>query len=135
MTVYEPPSNRDEEIAREVVDAAIRLPSALGPGLLESAYEQCLQHELARRGLRAARQVPVPIIYEGTCIETGFRLDLLVEDLVIVELKAVEAMIPLYDAQILTHLKLTGKHIGFLINFNVPRLKSGLKRFVRTPSS
>ena len=134
MADYETISVKHDEVAREIVDAAIKVHQALGLGLLESVYEQCLQHELRRRGLMAERQVPVPVIYDGITIETGFRLDLLVEDLVIVELKAVETMIPLYEAQLLTHLKLTGKHLGFLINFNVPRLKSGLKRFVRTPA-
>lgn len=135
MSTYETVSAKHDEVAREIVDAAIKVHRALGPGLLESVYEQCLQHELTRRGRTALRQVAVPVVYDGIAIDTGFRIDLLVDDLVIVELKAVEQMIPLYEAQLLTYLKLTDRHLGLLINFNVTRLKDGLKRLVRTPPS
>lgn len=135
MAGYEPVSVRHDEVAREIVDAAIKVHRTLGPGLLESVYEQCLQHELSKRGRTALRQVSVPVHYDGIAIDTGFRLDLLVDDLVIVELKAVEQMIPLYEAQLLTYMKLADKQLGLLINFNVPRLKDGLKRVVLTPCS
>lgn len=133
MSSYEAVSARHDELAREIVDAAITVHRTLGPGLLESVYEQCLQHELTKRSRTALRQVSVPVIYDGIAIDTGFRIDLLVDDLVIVELKAVEQMIPLYEAQLLTYFKLTDKQLGLLINFNVARLKDGLKRLVRTP--
>lgn len=128
-------SPRHDEVAREIVDAAIKVHSTLGPGLLESVYERCLQHEIQKRGLTAPRQVALPVHYDGMAIETGFRLDLVVESLVVIELKAVETMVPLYDAQLLTYLKLSDLHLGLLINFNVHRLKNGIKRFVRTPPS
>ena len=132
MAQYEPPSLRCQEAAREVVDAAIKVHRTLGPGLLESVYEQCLHYELTSRGLSAARQVPVPVRYGPVVIDAGFRIDLLVEDALIVELKAVETMVPLYDAQLLTYLKLTGKNLGLLLNFNVPRMKDGIKRIIST---
>lgn len=124
------PSTRDDEVARVIVDAAIKVHRALGPGLLESVYEQCLAYELRQRGLVVATQVALPVTYGDLRIETGFRLDLLVENAVIVELKAVEQMIPLYEAQLLTHLKLAHKRLGLLINFNVPLLKHGIKRLI-----
>ncbi len=119
-----------ERVGREVVDAALKVHQALGPGLLESVYEACLCHELSSRGVKCLRQVPVTVNYNDLQIEAGLRLDLLVADSVIVELKAVEQMIPLYDAQLLTYLKLTGIRLGFLINFNSLLLKQGLKRMV-----
>lgn len=100
----------------------------MGPGLLESAYEHCLAHELSARGLSARRQVPLPIIFDGVQIEAGYRLDLLVNDLVIVEVKAVETLAPLHEAQLLTYLKLSGRRLGYLMNFNVKLLKQGLRR-------
>jgi len=118
------------EVSGQVVDAAMKVHTALGPGLLESAYEGCLLHELHKRGLRAAKQVGLPVIYDGVQIEVGYRIDLLVEDLVIVELKAVDALAPIHEAQLLTYLKLSGKKVGLLINFNVLHLKDGIKRRV-----
>lgn len=124
------PTPREDEIVREIVDAALAVHRALGPGLLESVYEQCLAYGLETRGLHVLKQVAVPVVYGKVCIDTGFRLDLLVEDAVIIELKVVERMIPLYEAQLLTYLKPRGQALGLLINFNVPLLKHGLKRIV-----
>ncbi len=119
-----------EDVAREIVDAAFNVHQALGPGLLESVYETCLCHELTTRGLKCVRQVPVNIVYRDMQIEAGLRIDLLVADCIVVELKAVEAMLPLFEAQLLTYLKLTGHRLGFLINFNSPTFKQGVKRMV-----
>ena len=116
------------EITGQIVDAAMKVHTKLGPGLLESAYEACLAYELRQRGFQVATQVSLPISYEGVQLDAGYRIDLLVESQVIVELKAVEKMIPLYDAQLLSYLKLSGNKIGLLINFNVMRLKDGIKR-------
>ncbi|NJL55562.1 GxxExxY protein [bacterium] len=102
----------------------------LGPGLLESAYETCLKYELKQAGLAVESQVPQPVSYKGMALECGYRLDVLVEDLVIVELKAVEALLPIHDAQLLTYLRLRNLWLGLLINFNVPILKHGIKRLV-----
>lgn len=118
------------EVSGQVIDAAMKVHTALGPGLLESAYEGCLLHELRKRGLRAAKQVELPVVYDGVQIDVGYRIDLLVEDLVIVELKAVEALAPIHEAQLITYLKLSGKKVGLLINFNVLHLKDGIKRRV-----
>ena len=118
------------EISGEIVDAAMKVHSALGPGLLESAYAACLRHELIRRGLRVASEVPVPVVYDGIKLEAGYKLDLLVEDTVIVELKAIEALAPIHQAQIISYLKLAHKPIGLLINFHSLHLKDGIKRFV-----
>ena len=117
-----------DRVAREIVDAAMRVHQTLGPGLLESVYETCLHHELTKRGLRCIRQLPVNIVYDSIQVEAGLRIDLLVEDCVVVELKAVEEMKPLFEAQLLTYLKLTNKRLGLLINFNSTLLKHGLKR-------
>jgi len=119
-----------ERVAHEIVDGAFKVHSQLGPGLLESVYEECLAFELTRRGLLVERQVLVPIIYDGVRLDAGFRIDLLVNKCVLVELKAVEKMIPLYDAQVLTYLKLTGIRLGILLNFNSKLLKDGIKRVV-----
>ena len=124
----EPISSETEAIAKAIVDAAIHVHKALGPGLLESVYEACLCHELGKRNLRFKRQITMPVVYDGLKIDSGLRLDLLVEDVIIVELKAVEHMLPLYQAQLLTYLKLSRKRVGLLINFNVPLLKDGIKR-------
>ncbi|MBI4966971.1 MAG: GxxExxY protein [Rhodospirillales bacterium] len=137
----EPPRHQDTKeqgaipdafnaLAHSLVDSAFAVHSTLGAGLLESVYEQCLIHELSLRNLRVARQIPVPVVYKEMPIEIGFRLDLLLEDSIIVEIKAVDRLMPVHDAQILTYLKLTGKRLGFLINFNVPRIKDGIRRFV-----
>ncbi len=118
-----------ETVATKVVDSAFRVHSALGPGLLESVYESCLDHELRKQGLRVHKQVPVPIIYDTLRIEPGLRLDLLVEDSVIVEIKAIERMSPVFEAQVLSYLRLAKKRLGLLINFNVPRIRDGIRRF------
>jgi GxxExxY protein len=117
-----------EEIARKIVDAAYVVHKTLGPGLLERVYEVCFCHELSKRGLRYLRQVDIPIKYDGILFEEGLRLDVLVENEIICELKAVEMMNPVWEAQLLSHLKLSEKELGFLINFNVPRIKEGIKR-------
>jgi GxxExxY protein len=116
------------EITGQIVDAAMKVHTKLGPGLLESAYESCLAYELRKRGLQVATQVALPVRYDDVELEVGYRLDLLVESQVIVELKSVEKMIPLYEAQLLSYLKLSGRKIGLLINFNVVRLKDGIQR-------
>ena len=118
------------EVSGEVVDAAIRVHSVLGPGLLESAYEACLAHELRKRGLKVLAQVDLPVVYDGAIIDVGYRIDLLVEDCVIVELKAVEKVLPIHEAQLLSYLKLSGHKLGLLINFHVLHLKDGVKRMV-----
>jgi GxxExxY protein len=119
-----------EDVATQVVDAGLRVHEALGPGLLESAYEHCLAHELTQRGKVVQRQVPMPISYNGTQLDAGYRIDLLVENWVIVEIKAQEAILPIHHAQLLTYLRLSGCRLGFLLNFNVPLYKSGLRRVV-----
>jgi GxxExxY protein len=120
------------DITQIIVDAAIKVHTALGPGLLESTYEVCLRHELDKRELIVSAQVPLPVFYDGQTIEAGYRIDLLVENLVIVELKSVESFSPIHQAQLLTYLKLSEKPVGLLINFNVTRLKDGIKRMVGT---
>ena len=119
-----------EELAKETVDAAFQVHSTLGPGLLESAYEACLVYELEKRGLNVASQIPQIIAYGDITIEAGYRLDLLINDQLIIELKAVESLLPIHKAQILTYLKLSNKTLGLLINFNVPLIKNGIKRIV-----
>ena len=113
------------EVSGAIVDAAMKVHSALGPGLLESAYAVCLRHELIKRGLRVTSEVPVPVVYDGIKLEAGYRLDLVVEDTVVVELKAIEALAPIHQAQVISYLKLTGKPIGLLINFHSLHLKDG----------
>ena len=118
------------EISGAIVDAAMKVHSALGPGLLESAYAACLRHELIKRGLKVAAEVPVPVVYDGIRLDAGYKLDLLVEDTVVVELKAIEALARIHQARIISYLKLTRKPIGLLINFHSLHLKDGIKRFV-----
>lgn len=117
-------------ISRIVIGAAIEVHKNLGPGLLECVYEDCLKVELELRGLKVRTQIDVPVIYKGIDTRKHFRLDMLVEDEVIVELKAVEALLPVHEVQLVTYLKLTDKRLGLLINFNVPVLKEGIKRRV-----
>ena len=117
------------DITGQIVDAAMNVHTALGPGLLENAYEACLAHELEKRGLEVERQKELPIQYDGQTIDAGYRLDLLVDNTVIVELKAVADIAPIHHAQIISYLKLGKKPVGLLINFNVQRLKDGIKRF------
>jgi len=119
-----------QEISHAVITAAMRVHSELGPGLLESAYTACLQHELRKAGLRSDTQVGLPVVYDGVKLDLGYRIDLLVEDQVIVELKSVDAIAPVHQAQIISYLKLSGRSLGLLINFNVTHLKDGIKRFV-----
>jgi GxxExxY protein len=119
---------RLNEISGQIVDAAMKVHTTLGPGLLESVYGACLAHELRRRDLTVALEVPLPVTYDGIKIECGYRLDLLVEDQVIVELKSVAELAPIHQAQLLSYLKLSGKELGLLINFNVIHLKDGIKR-------
>jgi GxxExxY protein len=119
-----------EAVGREIVDSAFKVHTALGPGLLESAYEHCLAHELTQRGLSLSRQVAFPLVYEGLTLDIGYRLDLLVEGSVVVEIKAVEAMARLFEAQVLTYLKLSECRLGYLINFNVAHMRDGLRRLV-----
>jgi GxxExxY protein len=118
------------EVSGQIVDASMRIHTALGPGLLESAYEACLMYELKKRGLTARNQVPLPVQYEEVIIEVGYRIDLLVAESVIVELKSVEEIAPIHKAQLLSYLKLSGKKVGLLINFNVEHLKNGITRMV-----
>jgi GxxExxY protein len=118
------------DVTGRIIEAALNVHTALGPGLLESAYEACLLHELSKTGLTSSSQVSLPVQYDGVRIDAGYRLDLLVEDTVIVELKAVEKLLPIHKAQLLSYLKLSGKNIGLLINFNVIHLKDGIVRLV-----
>ena len=119
-----------ELVGWHVVDGSIRVHSVLGPGLLESAYKSCLTYELRKRGLRVETEVPLPVIYDGVKVDVGYRIDLLVEGCVVVELKAVERILPVHDAQLLSHLKLSGHKLGLRINFNVLHLKDGIRRIV-----
>jgi len=123
-------SKREESIAEKIVDAAFTVHKVLGPGLLERVYEVCFCHELSKRELKYQRQVDLPITYDGMIFDEGLRLDVLVEELIICELKAVDEMNPVWKAQILSHLSLTGKRLGFLINFNVSLIKNGINRII-----
>lgn len=115
-------------ISGTVIDSAVRVHSALGPGLLETAYRACLARELAIRGIAVQQEVPLPITYAGQTLEVGYRLDLLVEDLVVVEIKAVESLAPVHRAQLLSYLKLSKRPLGLLLNFNVVLLRDGIVR-------
>lgn len=117
------------KITELVIGCAIEVHKSLGPGLLESAYEECLAFELQKTGLKVERQKPVPVIYKDIKLDCGYRIDLLIEDLVIIELKTVDAFNPVHEAQILTYMKFANKSIGLLINFNVTLLKNGIKRY------
>ena len=119
-----------EEIGAKIVDAAIKVHRALGPGLLESTYQACVAHELRKRGMKVDCEIPQPVEYNGLQIETGYRLDMLVEDKVIIENKAVEKLLPIHEAQLLTYLRLRNCPLGFLINWHVPLIKYGFKRMV-----
>lgn len=118
------------EITRDIIAAAIEVHKTLGPGLLESTYQTCLCRELTLRGIPFQSQLELPVIYKGVQLDVGYRIDILVEDLVIVELKSVEALAPVHSAQLLTYLKLSQKYAGLLINFNVALLKEGVKRML-----
>jgi GxxExxY protein len=118
------------QVTEKIIGAAIEIHKTLGPGLLESAYEECLCYELSRAGLHFQRQVDLPVLYKEVRLDCGYRLDLIVEDAVIVELKTVECLLPIHEAQLLTYLKMKNLRVGLLINFNVPVLKEGIKRMV-----
>jgi GxxExxY protein len=120
----------DNEITHAIIGAAIEVHEYLGPGLLESAYEECLFHELLLRNLRIERQKPITVVYKETKLECGYRIDLLVEDKIVVELKSVEGLAPIHDAIVLTYLRLSGHKLGLLINFNVATLKEGIRRLI-----
>jgi GxxExxY protein len=125
-------SERTEEIGKIIVNSAFKVHKQLGPGLLERVYEVCLAHEITKAGLDVKRQVDVPIFYDGIEFSEGLRLDLLVEDSIIIEIKAVEQINPVWEAQIISQIKLLNKDLGYLINFNVPLIKSGIRRFINT---
>ena len=128
---FQPLSEQIERVGKTIVDAAFTVHTNLGPGLLEKVYEKCLVEELRLRNIYVERQVPVPIVYKGSEIDEDLKIDILVEHEIIVELKAVEVMHPVFDAQLLTYLKLTNRNLGYLINFNVPLIKDGIKRLRR----
>jgi len=119
-----------DELSHEVIGAAIEVQRAVGPGLLESIYEDCLAHELTLRGIPFRRQVSLPLIYKGVRLESGYRLDMVVDELVVLELKAVEHILPVHEVQLLTYLRLTGKWPGLLFNFHVTVLQRGIRRVV-----
>ncbi len=123
-------SEHEEEIGKAVVNAALKIHRELGPGLLEKVYEVCLSHELRKAGFIVDRQVEIPIQYDGITFDEGLRLDILINQKVVVEVKAVDQVNPVWQAQILSHLKLTGLRLGYLINFNVPLIKQGVKRII-----
>lgn len=127
---HQPLSQNEERIGKCIVDAAFTVHRALGPGLLEHIYEVCFCHELKKRGLKFQTQVNVPLVYDGIRFEEGLRLDVLVEDLVICELKAAEVLNPVFAAQLLSQLKLTGKRLGYLINFNTRLIRQGIQRVI-----
>ena len=120
----------ENETASMIVDAAFKIHTRLGPGLLESVYQEVLKHELEKRGLRVQKEVPIPVVYESVHLDVGFKADLIVEGLVIVELKSVEQIHPVHKKQLLTYLRLADKRLGLLINFNVPLIKDGISRVV-----
>ena len=126
---YFPLTKEEETIGKAIVNAAFKVHSELGPGLLEKVYEICMVHELTKRGFHVQRQVDIPVVYDGIMFNEGLRLDLLVNDLVIAELKAVETLNPVWQAQVISHLKMTRLKLGYLINFNVPLIKDGIKRY------
>jgi len=128
--VFQPIAAEVEKVGKAVLDAAFKVHTALGPGLLESVYETTTAYEVRKGGLIAETQISLPIVYDDQELESGFRLDMLVEKCVIVEVKSVETMHPVYEAQIMTYLRLSRVRLGFLINFNVKHLKDGIKRFV-----
>jgi GxxExxY protein len=127
---YAPIPAELERLAKLTIDAAFKVHKVFGPGLLESVYEVCLAHELESRDIKYVRQVELPVIYDGVRLDAGMRIDLLVAGQLIVEVKAVEKMAPVFDAQLLTYLKLTNRRLGLLINFNVPIIRDGIKRIV-----
>jgi GxxExxY protein len=130
MGYGETTSEEIERIGKEIVDAAFKVHSKLGPGLLESAYRVVMAYEMRKRGLEAQVEVPIPVVYEEVRLDAGYRLDLLVNRVIIVELKSIEKLAPIHEAQLLTYLKLTGLRLGYLFNFNTKLIKDGMKRVV-----
>ena len=120
--------DRGKELTERIIGCAIEVHRALGPGLLESAYEECLCYELAQQGLRFERQVALPVVYKSVALECGYRMDVVVENTVLLELKTVEHLLPVHDAQLLTYLKLSGLRIGLLLNFHTAVLRDGIRR-------
>lgn len=127
---YRPLTEKEERIGKAIVESSFKVHKELGPGLLEKIYEACLCHELNKRGFETKRQVDLPIEYDGLNFDEGLRLDVLVENLVICELKAVETVHPVYSSQLISHLRLTKLRLGYLINFNVQLIKDGIKRYI-----
>jgi GxxExxY protein len=127
---YIPIPSQTESIAKEILDASFQVHTALGPGLLESVYEACLLHELGLRNINVKSQIILPVLYKGIKVDSGYRLDMLVDDCVIVEIKSAENISPVYCAQLLTYLRLTDIRLGLLINFNVIHLREGIKRII-----
>ncbi len=121
---------REDPLTEKIIGCAIEVHKALGPGLLESAYEECFCYELEQSGLSFRRQVPLPVVYKGIKLDCGYRMDVLVNDFVIIELKTVEKLLPIHEAQLLTYLKLYRRPLGLLLNFNAPTMKAGIKRLV-----
>nr|MBK9653520.1 GxxExxY protein [Bacteroidota bacterium] len=124
------PTEQEEAIGKNIITSCIKIHRALGPGLLEKVYEVCLSYELRKLGHEVLRQIDIPIKYDDIIFDEGLRLDLLVDNLVIIELKAIDIVNPFWEAQVISHLKLTGKNLGYLINFNVPLMKAGIRRFI-----
>jgi GxxExxY protein len=127
---YQPLSEKEQWLAQQIVSIAFSVHSALGPGLLESVYEKCFCYELSKRSIAYARQLALPIIYDGLTIDEGLRMDIVVDNLVIIELKAQETFHPVWEAQLLSYLKLSQKRLGYLLNFHVPLMKNGIKRMI-----
>lgn len=127
---FEPLSHRTQQIGTRVLDAAFAVHRTLGPGLLESTYEICMEHELRMRGNDVKRQVALPVVYDTIKLDAGYRIDLLIDGTVIVEVKSVDAIAPVHEAQVLTYLKLSERRLGYLINFNVALLKEGIRRLI-----
>jgi GxxExxY protein len=127
---YDPVPRATERTARAVIGAAMNVHRRLGPGLLESVYEVCLAHELQQRGHVVLKQAPMPVVYDTVKLDAGYRIDLIVDSNVVVEVKAVDALAPVHEAQLLTYLRLSGRRLGLLINFNVALLKQGIKRMI-----
>ena len=121
---------QEESVGRQIIGCALKVNSALGPGLLESAYEACLYHELGKLDIDVKRQLPLPVVYDGLDLDAGYRIDFLVGNCVVVKLKSVEQLLPLHLSQVLTYLKLSGAKLGYLLNFNVPRMKHGIRRVI-----
>ena len=123
-------AERLDQISRKIIGAAITVHRALGPGLLESTYEACLAYELVQLGLKVERQKELPVRYRGVVIDCGYRMDLIIEDAIVVEVKSIEQLLPIHQAQVMSYLRLSGLRVGLLLNFNVRILKQGLKRIV-----